>query len=59
MEVEHTDSEPFRKSGKVLDESEYNQIADTAPEAVESAIVALRKSGFDKTAELIEAKPAE
>lgn len=50
---------PFRKQGKVLDSSEYNQIADTVPEAVESAIAALRKSGFEKTADLIEAKPID
>lgn len=54
-----TDSMSFRKPGKILDKSEYNQIADSASEAVESAIAALRKSGFEKTADLIEAQPID
>lgn len=53
------DSGPFRKPGKVLDQSELNQIADTAPEAVDSAIASLRKAGMVKTADLIEAQPSE
>lgn len=56
--MNRNDSEPFRKPGKVLDASEYQQIADSAPEAVESAIGALRKAGMSKTAELIEATEA-
>lgn len=54
-----TDSISFRKPGKILDKSEYNQIADSASEAVESAIAALRKSGFEKTADLLEAQPID
>lgn len=56
---DRNDSTPFRKLGKVLDSSEYNQIADSAPDAVENAIAVLRKSGFEKTADLIEAKPID
>ena len=54
----HSDSEPFRKPGKVLDSSEFNQIADTSSEAVDTAIASLRRAGMVKTAELIEAQPA-
>lgn len=53
----HSDSEPFRKQGKVLDSSEFNQIADANAEAVETAIASLKRAGMVKTAELIEAIP--
>ena len=56
---DRNDSTPFRKQGKILDQSEYNQIADLVPDAVESAIAVLRKSGFEKTADLIEAQPID
>ena len=52
---QNNDSEPFHKQGKVLDSFEYNQIADTSSETVESAIASLRKAGMVKTASLIEA----
>lgn len=52
-----TDSEPFRKQGKILDSSEYKLIADTSSEAVESAIASLRRAGMVKTVSLIEAVP--
>lgn len=55
----HLDSEAFRKQGKVLDASEFNQIADTSPEAVEMAIASLKRTGMVKTAELIEATSDE
>jgi hypothetical protein len=51
----NTDSELFHKPGKVLDDSEYQKIADESPEAVEAAIMALKKAGMNKTVELIEA----
>lgn len=56
MQEEKTDAvEPFQRAGKVLDDYEYQKIADEAPEAVESAIEALRRAGMSKTVELIEA----
>jgi hypothetical protein len=58
MTQTNTDSEPFRKQGKILDSSELNLIADTSSEAVESAIASLRRSSMVKTADLIEAKSA-
>jgi hypothetical protein len=51
--------ESFHKAGKVLDDSEYQKIADEAPEAVEAAITALKKAGMTKTVELIEASDNE
>lgn len=56
--VPHLDSEPFIKPGKVLTPQEFNQIANTSSEAVETAIASLKRAGMVKTAELIEATPA-
>lgn len=55
----HSDSEPFRKPGKVLTPQEFNQIAETNAEAVDTAIASLKRSGMIKTAELIEATSNE
>lgn len=60
MQKEKTDAvEPFQKLGKVLDDAEYQNIADSSSEAVESAIATLRKAGFNKAVELIEATDNE
>jgi hypothetical protein len=56
---EYTDSEIFQKPGKVLDDSEYQKIADESSEAVDAAITALRKAGMNKAVELIEATDSE
>lgn len=55
----HLDSEPFQKSGKVLDDSEYQQIADESSQVVDSAIESLKRAGMLKTVELIEASDNE
>lgn len=51
----HLDSNPFQKPGKVLDDSEYQQIADESSQVVDSAIASLKRDGMLKTVELIDA----
>lgn len=59
MNQQHNGLEPFQKRGKVLDDSEYQQIADESSQAVESAIASLKRDGLVKTVELIEANDYE